>query len=743
MRDDGAFSGLIGRVAEAIVTPALGAPNKHLSTKSEIRWGQNGSFSVDLKKDVWNDHEEQIGGGVLDLIKSFKGMEKPEAIKWLEENGLIEPRRKSGGENFFGPSPDQPVAADIPEFIDPKPIAAFDYHDADGNLAYQVLKFPKTAARRYMQRRPYKDGWIWGLQAGEYGRRRGDKHFWKAKEDKTYDEVVTVDDAERFLYRREDVAREKANAGLVILNEGEKDAETVFSFGVTATTNAGGAKFWQASFDDELAGLTVIIMPDNDEAGYNRAQARAAGLKAKGCQVRILSIAEHWPDCPEKGDVSDWRAAGGTASEFKALIAKAKPWSPTPPKSLFGAITWDRMEEDAMEMEFLVDDMLTIGDKSVMAGASGSGKTFLTLHLCMAVARGTEFLGRQVNKGAVIYQAGEGARGLKKRIRAYKTHFDIPNDEDVPFVMLPAKVDLFNRDGDTQKFIDEIKAWQLVLPEKLQLIVIDTFSRATAGANENDGKDVSQFLDHIDRVQKETGAHVLIVHHMNAEGRKMRGHTSLYADVDQVLTIAKDENTGIRTIALTKQKDGEDGVKIQFSLAQVKIGFNPKTEKDITSCVVLSVSEKEKLKKEQETRGISVNPTERRFLMDFFEAVEKYGQFVADERDFNPSLPPSSRGKNVVSYSNFVEVALSNMLNEEDAGRAKDRIRKSFNRMTDGLRKYGVLEFNKPYMWWTGKPIRGFPKTFPSYAPLDPTPQPHHVYEGRFPDDDDDDLSLR
>ena len=44
--------------------------NMRPSKKSqhELRFGKRGSLSVDLKNDVWFDHEHMKGGGILDLV---------------------------------------------------------------------------------------------------------------------------------------------------------------------------------------------------------------------------------------------------------------------------------------------------------------------------------------------------------------------------------------------------------------------------------------------------------------------------------------------------------------------------------------------------------------------------------------------------------------------------------------------------------------------------------------------------
>ncbi len=711
MSDNAEFAAIMEPVARRILGEFIGDPNKELSTRTELRWGKNGSVSVDLSKSTFYDHEDQIGGGVLDLLRAFKGFSKAEAVAWLVDEGYLESRENPVAKR------EDPVAVPggFPDFMDPKPIAFYQYFDPAGQLAYQVLKFPKSAPRRFMQRRPHPaGGWVWGLQAGEYARSKVPKgevaNWWKAKEDKKYEARENLQDAVRYLYNVAAIRSLREAGGTVFLMEGEKDAETVKAWGYVATTNVGGAKYWMPEFDDELAGLDVIICNDNDDTGRNRVQARAAALRGKAASVRVIDIAKYWEECPEKGDITDWKEkGGGNADRFNDIVKSAPPWIPEAPRSSFNALTWSDLDQPGADMEYLVHGMLTVGDRSMLAGPSGSGKTFLATHLAMCVARGQEFLGRSVMQGGVIYQAGEGARGLKKRIKAYRTHFAVPATEDVPFVLLASRIDLFSKEGDTQKLIDEINAWKPVMSQPLKMVVIDTFSKATAGADENSGKDVSIIMENVDRISAECGVHVMVVHHLNADGKKLRGHTSLYADVDQVLLVTNDETTKVRTLTLAKQKDDEDGVKIDFSLAQVIIGYDAVAERDVTSCVVLSVNEKERLKKLQQAEGFSVNPSERRFLINFFEAVDKHGKLVADRLDG----PPAALGKTIVSYTDFADLVVSKMVEEPDKKKARDRVRKSVAAARDGLQKYGIMGYDTPYMWWTGKPIRGFARTFP------------------------------
>ncbi|BAQ16083.1 AAA family ATPase [Methyloceanibacter caenitepidi] len=73
----------------------------------------------------------------------------------------------------------------------------------------------------------------------------------------------------------------------------------------------------------------------------------------------------------------------------------------------------------------LVEDVLNAGAMGVMYGASGSGKTFLSLDLSFHVAAGLPWHGRPTTQGPVLYVAAEGGRGIFKRIAALKQHFGV------------------------------------------------------------------------------------------------------------------------------------------------------------------------------------------------------------------------------------------------------------------------------------------------------------------------------
>lgn len=161
-------------------------------------------------------------------------------------------------------------------------VAAYSYRDEAGRLLYEVVRFePKD----FRQRRPDGvGGWTWNLR-----------------------------DTRRVLYRLPDL---RGNRTVVIV-EGEKDADRLWSLGIAATTNVGGAGKWRADYTSQLDALGVsemVIIPDADEPGRAHAAAVAAAWAPRAARVVTL------PDVPPKGDVSDYLARH-SADELRALLA--------------------------------------------------------------------------------------------------------------------------------------------------------------------------------------------------------------------------------------------------------------------------------------------------------------------------------------------------------------------------------------------------------------------------------------
>ena len=68
--------------------------------------------------------------------------------------------------------------------------------------------------------------------------------------------------------------------------------------------------------------------------------------------------------------------------DFKARVA----WMFEPAvRSKFGAIRLDQIDDVDTQHSWLMQGWLSEGDKSVVAGASRSGKSFLAIHIAMCI----------------------------------------------------------------------------------------------------------------------------------------------------------------------------------------------------------------------------------------------------------------------------------------------------------------------------------------------------------------------
>lgn len=255
----------------AVALHLFGEPNAAMSKSNELRFGTHGSLAVDLDKGVWHDHEEGLGGGVLDLINKKTGItSRYGQLNWLEKSGLKTQQ-----------STKAPVRPKVVQ--KPKIESTYAYEDEKSQLLFEVVRFdPKD----FRQRKPDgKGGWIWSVKG-----------------------------VRQIPYRLPQLLNAPPEQTVFVV-EGEKDVLRLESLGLVATCNAGGAGKWPDTFNKHFVGRSVVILADNDEPGRKHAGKVAATLSL-ATQANILCL----PNLPPKGDVSDWLDAGGTVEQLLQLM---------------------------------------------------------------------------------------------------------------------------------------------------------------------------------------------------------------------------------------------------------------------------------------------------------------------------------------------------------------------------------------------------------------------------------------
>lgn len=695
--------------AASVGRELFGAENKQLSSRDELRWGNGGSMALDVKTGRFFDHEAKEGGGVLWLIERLTGqsIEGGLAADWMRERGYAIPDRPSNnsapsrngssgaqGERQ-GPRLD-PSGNFLPERVPDhaKLTKIYPYTDEAGRTVSEVCRYDwedpsakKGRAKTFVQRVP------------DSSKRHGYRY--------------TTKGVKQVPYRLPELIEDVRDGLEIFMVEGEKKADILRDMGVSATCNAGGSGKFPDSLVDYFKDAKVTIIPDNDEAGEKHVEVVAGQLNGIAKRVRVLRL----PGLPPSGSVDDWVPAGGTVEQLFELAEKAPLADAVTYKSKFGAVSW--LDFDNVEGEVynhLIEDTLTENELSLLLGESQSGKSFLAIDISMAVARGTPWFGKEVTRGGVVYQAGESARGVRRqRFPAYRKHYDVAR-EPLPVVLLQQPLDLYSSEDPTDAFIEECKHWSRTFPVPLRLIVIDTFNKATPGANENDGKDMGLVLTRCDRIRRETGAHVMLVHHLNAGGTKARGHTSLFANVENVITTAKvdkhhdADNRQIREWRLAKQKDGEDGVTERFVLPAIEIGTKP-NGKPLTSCIVARPAFREG--EDSAPRAGAMTIGEGPNKVAYRTLLELLGDdLIAQAPPPELDVPKGARVVERKLFSTrFYEVSKPDnfdTLSDDEKGKARERLKKTSQRAREYLFSKGLIGISDTFIWATGKPVMGF-----------------------------------
>ena len=375
-----------------------------------------------------------------------------------------------------------------------KIVASYDYTDESKTLLFQVVRYE---LKDFRQRRPDGNGgWLWNL-----------------------------DGTRRVLYRLNSLLM----AETVYIVEGEKDADRLWSLGIPATTNPGGAGKWRDEYSESLRGKRVVIIPDHDDVGENHAQAVARSLLLVAKAVKIVRL----PDLPTKGDVSDWLDADHSKEELFTLVKatqvlKAEDFAPSPPEEssknlwMLAKPAPTFLVEEEKEFTGLAKDMIVPGAITLIAAPRGVGKTQSAHPLAVALATGGVFRDEQVKPVRVLLLDRDNPESLvKKRLRSWGAteahNLHVLTRQDAP--------DLKNKD-----------AWASFPVDSYDVLVVDSVGASTEGVTEKEGKQTTEILATIlDLARK--GLAILLLTNTTKDALNLRGRGEWSDRVDIIYEV--------------------------------------------------------------------------------------------------------------------------------------------------------------------------------------------------------------
>ncbi len=458
------------------------------------------------------------------LVHSFNGGDALAVKDELRRHGLL---------------PERPERQGMPK-PQWRETGCYEYDDGVGNTVYRTKRLEATGHnKRFVAERFEAGRWVNGLGT-----------------------------VPRVLYRLTDlqnavaIARAKGNEPpLVYFVEGERKADKLIAMGFVATAIAFGANGWRQEYADALAGLSVVVLPDNDDPGRKFAETVKAAVEGVGGTACIVDL----PGLPAKGDIMDWK---GTAEELRALTDKAMSGLLMPLPTLdLAALAKVQPRPKA----FAVERLAPLAEVTLFTGPGSAGKSLFGQQLATCAAIGARCLGLDVHPGPALYLTCEDDQGeLHWRQAA------ICKALHVEMAALAGKLHLaslrgaldnalgtFDADGTIKPSAAFGRLSAMLVATGAQLAILDNVAHLFTG-NENDRGEVTRFVNLLNRLAGETGAAILLLGHPNKAGDTYSGSTAWISAVRSHASLAHDLDTDVRTITVGKANYARKGEAIRF-----------------------------------------------------------------------------------------------------------------------------------------------------------------------------------
>lgn len=408
----------------------------------------------------------------------------------------------------------------------------------------------------------------------------------------------------RILYRLPEVLAAAAAGELIWVVEGEKCADAMArEFGLPVTTNPFGAGKWLERYTDSLRGASgVVIIADNDAAGYRHATMVAASAEAAGITCAVVKSAT----TGAKDDIVDHLAAGhglgdladcDPAAELARIEGTLEPGTgdgtpgtqrprlelapsvlvpagqriPVDPLQLPADISLlDARRYDPGDWPHIVPGLLPVG-LAIVFGRPGVAKTTLSAQLEHCIAAGLPVAGyapEAPGRCLVIDYEGGPAMAIQQSLRI------------TPFGSLPT-----DTAGDRDDMISVRTAWpgetfaeRLAELEKAlldaahegrpyRLVRIDTM-RAFQGGPPIPGMNAYQWdaecLIKVNKLARDMQCAIVMIHHPNKSG-ELSGSVGIDGSVTVVYKLERQAGETEGLLRCTKNRvDREVSFALEF-----------------------------------------------------------------------------------------------------------------------------------------------------------------------------------
>ncbi len=342
---------------------------------------------------------------------------------------------------------------------------------------------------------------------------------------------------------------------------------------------------WKVEATDQLVQLVARLAGDEEWEDRDKAEGTArklaAGENITGAPTlaqklrdgeRVVKQAREWLGIRPDSKQPLAEDTGGTRTRYRLLT--------------------DTEVEAFEPAQGILGDLLFEDSTAYLFGDSDTWKTFIAVSWGLCIATGRKWLDLPVKQGPVVYVPAEAARGIGKRITAWKRAHGVT--ESVDFFVIPMPVNLLDLRA-TPELIAAIGAHPRLVGRKPAVIIFDTLARSMDGGDENDTADANRITAAAGALKAEYGCNVLFLHHSgNQFTHRMRGNSAFRGNADTTIrTIAPPLPDGQKrkagdVITLRSDKAKDDGPFDDLHLTTALQQWTTEAGAPVSSLVVVA-----------------------------------------------------------------------------------------------------------------------------------------------------------
>jgi hypothetical protein len=227
------------------------------------------------------------------------------------------------------------------------------------------------------------------------------------------------------------------------------------------------------------------------------------------------------------------------------------------------------------EATWLIHNVLEANVLAVLAGPRASFKSFIALDWAMRIA---------MADNPVVILSGEGA-GLGRRAEAWMQEHGKKRSIDELNVLALESIANLNAEQDMQDLQEAIDQAGI----RPALVIVDTFSKFSAGLDENSNQEVAEYLSKLTIGLREryTATVLLVAHSGHGDAKRPRGASALMANPDAEYIVERpDAQAMVVSVSRERFKDTASLSPLGYEAVEVPLGRIDKYGEAVKSLVM-------------------------------------------------------------------------------------------------------------------------------------------------------------